>query len=504
MSFPTSPTNGQEYTAANGTRYRYASATDSWIKLASTDGIPSVKKEYSTTDFTSGDVGKAVRFDITLNKWVLAQANSAENAEVGGIISAASTSAITVTTSGYISGLTGLTAGEVYRLSETVAGGLTATDTPIGSYEVACMIAISATEGIVRVKLGFLVGADAPDWKDGKNVIINGDMRIVQRGTSFADPSNGTYTLDRWIFTTTTGVPAVTITQDSDAPTEQFNTSLKVDVTTADGTVDAADYMIISQYIEGYNFRKFKGQTATVSFWVKSNKIGTMCVSFRSYGSPFRSYVSEITIDSADTWEYKTVTLTFNYDGSGGISYTNGGSMILSIMLMGGTNVQTSNLDQWENGSNYLGSPSQDNWMDNTANYINLTGVQLELGEEATEFEFLDYSNQLSRCQRYFERIAPSTQWGPLGAGLWQSTILATGTFSYVEKRITPTVTFAGDWRVRQQAANVVSTNESVTIAGTSHAQWSSTVASGGVAGEGAYLMGWNTASDYVDLSAEL
>ena len=102
-----------------------------------------------------------------------------------------------------------------------------------------------------------------------KNVLINGDMRIAQRGTSFAAAYG--YTLDRW-GQYDNGAMVHTVTQDSDVPDNQFNYSLKIDCTTADASIGAGDYAVLLQRIEGFNFRKFVGKTATLSFWVKAGK----------------------------------------------------------------------------------------------------------------------------------------------------------------------------------------------------------------------------------------
>jgi hypothetical protein len=233
-----------------------------------------------------------------------------------------------------------------------------------------------------------------------RNAIINGDMRIAQRGTSFAAAGSNVYTLDRWNYIKTGTTCVHTVTQDSDAPNNQFQYSLKLDCTTADAAVAAGDLCIMRQRVEGYNFRKFVGQTATLSFWVKAGKTGTMCVSFSNNG-PDRSYVSEVVINSANTWEKKSVTLTFDYSG-GTWNYTNGLGLEVRFALICGSTFQTT-ADAWQTG-NYSGTSSQTNFVDNTDATCDvwITGVQLELGDTATDFEFVDQHSQLLQCYRYY------------------------------------------------------------------------------------------------------
>jgi hypothetical protein len=232
-----------------------------------------------------------------------------------------------------------------------------------------------------------------------KNAIINGDMRIAQRGTSFAAIAHGSYSLDRWKYGKS-GTMVHTITQDSSVPDDQFSYSLKFDVTTADVSIAAGDYIQLFQAVEGYNFKRFVGQTAALSFWIKAGKTGTLCVAFRNSVAD-RSYVSEVTIDSANTWEWKTVTLDFDYSG-GTWDYTNGVGLYVNFALAAGSTYQTT-ADAWQSG-NYIATSNQTNFVDNTDATcdVYVTGVQLELGDQATDFEFLRLQDELLACQRYY------------------------------------------------------------------------------------------------------
>ena len=162
-----------------------------------------------------------------------------------------------------------------------------------------------------------------------RNLIINGDMSIAQRGTSktSAGSTNGSYdTIDRFAFARL-NLGAFTQSQSTDVPTGQgFANSMKFDCTTADASPSAGDYAFAVQYAEAQNCQYLKfgtssAQSLTLSFWVKSNKTGTYCADIRSLDSA-RLISKTYTISSADTWEKKTIT----YDGDtvGTINNDNG------------------------------------------------------------------------------------------------------------------------------------------------------------------------------------
>jgi ribosomal protein L27 len=255
---------------------------------------------------------------------------------------------------------------------------------------------------------------DAKKSIRGKNLIINGEMIVSQRGSSFVSVSSGDYTLDRWSYSATDTSGVVDITQDTDKPTivadgafTYFNNSLKVDVTTADASMDAGDTSLILYKLEGYDmYPIYKSNEFTLSFWVKSNKTGTYCVSFKNSASD-RSYISTYSISQADTWEKKTVTVDF-LDASGGTwNLTDGTGLAIHFMLMCGSTYQNT-ADTWHDG-NYLATSSQTNLLDNTSNYFNLTGVQLEIGNEATYYDHIGYGETLRRCERYFQLISAAS-----------------------------------------------------------------------------------------------
>ena len=244
-----------------------------------------------------------------------------------------------------------------------------------------------------------------------KNLIINGDMRIAQRGTSVSGITSGQacHSVDR--FNNNVNIVGTwTVSQDTDVPSGQgFSNSFKMQCTTANASLSAASVLQFSQLMEGQNLQHLKYGTAnaekvTCSFWVKSNKTGTY-VGRLYTPSPTKASHITFTIDSSDTWEKKT--LTFNGDTSTTLVNSNAEGFRFTIWLAAGSNF-TSGTQDGNNWVSYTGANSAValtvNLADSTSNYINITGVQLEVGEGASDFEFLPYDVQLQRCERYFQK----------------------------------------------------------------------------------------------------
>ena len=239
------------------------------------------------------------------------------------------------------------------------------------------------------------------------NPLINGNMEVWQRGTTFAAASNNAYSADRWKLATN-NVGVVTINRSTNVPTAAqagvvFNYSLEVDVTTVDASVGAGDYLGVQHIVEGSNWRSFAQRQFTLSFWAMSSKTGTHAVSLMNAGTD-RAYVAEYTITAADTWEQKSVTFSAS-PATGTWDYTNGAGLRIFWMLMTGSNYHRT-VGSWQtiSASNASGSANQVNVMDNTANFFRLTGVKLELGSVATPIEFVPFEQELQRAKRYYQK----------------------------------------------------------------------------------------------------
>jgi hypothetical protein len=243
-----------------------------------------------------------------------------------------------------------------------------------------------------------------------KNLIINGDMSIAQRGTSVSSVTTTGYrTCDRFQ-PVMSSAGTWTISQSTDVPTgEGFATSFKMDCTTADASLSASDYLIVRTLLEGQNLQKLKfgtssAESLTLSFWVRSNKTGIYAVWFYAdVGN--KSFSKTYTIDSADTWEKKTITI--NGDTASSFSNNNSIGLRINWYLASGTTYTSGTLPtDWQTDSNGDRAVGQVNLADNTANEWYITGVQLEVGTSASDFEFLPYDLNLDRCERYYQILA--------------------------------------------------------------------------------------------------
>ena len=240
-----------------------------------------------------------------------------------------------------------------------------------------------------------------------KNILINGDMSIAQRSTSKSSANTQAYhCTDRW-FNVGMTIGTWTISQSTDVPAGQgFAKSLKYDCTTAEASPGTGDQLHFSQRIEGQNLQYLKKGTSnaeslTLSFWVKTNKTGTYQVNLRDKDNT-RIIGQTYTVSSADTWEKKT--LTFAGDTTGTLDIDNAQSLALLWWLSAGSNYTSGTLQtSW--GSQVTANravSTQVNLADSTANEFFITGIQLEAGTTASDFEFLPLDVNLQRCQRYF------------------------------------------------------------------------------------------------------
>jgi hypothetical protein len=243
-----------------------------------------------------------------------------------------------------------------------------------------------------------------------RNLIINGDMKIAQRGTSASGLTNGStgyHTVDRFQFVES-GSPtsAWTMSQDTDVPTGQgFANSLKMDCTTAQASLGTGDTLYLFHKIEGQNLQYLKfgtssAESLTLSFWVKSNKTGTYIAELYQTDAT-RAVSYAYTVSSANTWEKKTIT--YVGDTSGQIDNDNDTGLQIAFWLATGTDRSSGTLaTSWASVNNPDRGVGQVNLADSTSNYINITGLQLEIGSGASNFEFLPYDVQLQKCQRYY------------------------------------------------------------------------------------------------------
>jgi hypothetical protein len=237
-----------------------------------------------------------------------------------------------------------------------------------------------------------------------QNKIINSGMEIDQRfeGGSIA-PSSGDYLLDRWYVQYVTNSGVIGNQQSTLAPSG-YNHSLLTTVTTADTNITAGEYVALGQKIEGYNIIDFVGNTFTLGFWVYASITGTFCVAFRN-ATPNASYVGTYSINTINTWEYKTITITGGLPSAYTWNKTNGIGLYVNWTLAVGSTFQTTAGSWVTTGTgNYLGTSAQTNFMATNGNQFRLTGVQLSLGSVLPQAEARQFGTELTLCQRYYQK----------------------------------------------------------------------------------------------------
>ena len=237
-----------------------------------------------------------------------------------------------------------------------------------------------------------------------RNRIINGAMVIDQRnaGASVSFTSSFAYYLDRFGGRLSSSSGS-TIAQSSTAPTG-FNKSLLVTIGTG-ASATAGQLNAFYQAIEGYNvadlgFGTANAKPITLSFWVRSSLTGTFGGSFQNNANN-RSYPFTYTINSANTWEYETITIAG--DTTGTWETTNSGGLTIWFDLGSGSNYQGT-AGAWA-GADYRAASGTTSLVATSGATINITGVQLEAGTTASPFEYRQYTTELQLCQRYYQKF---------------------------------------------------------------------------------------------------
>ena len=347
-----------------------------------------------------------------------------------------------------------------------------------------------------------------------RNIIINGDMSQAQRATSTSSiTGNGYHTIDRFK-TIITSQGTWTQSQSTTVPTGQgFAKSLKMDCTTADASLAATDSIFIQQRIEGQNLQYIKkgtssAESTTLSFWTKSNKTGTYIVELRDEDNT-RSISQSYTISSADTWEKKT--LTYAGDTSGAMDNDNAQSLVVQFWLVAGSNFTSGTLQtSWGSKVNANIAVGQVNLADSTSNEWYVTGVQLETGTSASDFEFLPVDINLKRCQRYCHVVGYSPDGRNFSkeanVGMYYT---ATGFYANIffqtPMRSTPSASVQGGSDAGRVFSNGSSkTSAAVGLDGASASNMSFAISTSSATSGHCGTFNWNGAGHYCICSAEL
>ncbi len=351
-----------------------------------------------------------------------------------------------------------------------------------------------------------------------RNVIINGAMQVAQRATSSTGigASTGYFTCDRFQIAPS-GSGRLTMTQESDGPSG-FANCIKLACTTADTSIASTEKLILNQIIEGQNLQRFAKGTSdakefAVSFYVKGNAAATYtCELFD--GDNARQISKTFSV----TTSWTRVILTFPADTTGAFSDDNGISLYLQVFLHAGSDYTSGTLNStsWASQTKAnRASSSATSFFDSTDRTFFITGVQLEVGDTATDFEHRTFGQELALCQRYYSReeAAAGGAYKRYATGSWSN---ATGFELLVPlstpMRTTPTLETTGTAaNYAVYSANSVDALTALAITNDSDAGTNNravavavTTSGGGVAGEGGTLLSNNDTDNFLALDAEL
>ena len=268
-----------------------------------------------------------------------------------------------------------------------------------------------------------------------KNRIINGNMAIDQRNNgSSATANSNAYFVDRLQLQASGSPPVLTGERVTDAPND-FKYSMKFTTNATTDTLTASEAVTPRQNIEGFNVADFNFGNAnakefTVSFWVKGSVTGTygFCVMNAGFN---RHYVTTYNINSANTWEKKTITLTA--DTSGTWDATTGVGVRIMFPIDTGPDMETTTTETWGTGD-YRRTSSCVKLLQTSSATWQITGLQVELGSTATPFENRMYGTELALCQRYYQPV------NAIAGTASNTTALSTNISFVVPMRATPSI----------------------------------------------------------------
>ena len=361
-------------------------------------------------------------------------------------------------------------------------------------------------------ELAALIGSQTA--LSNRNLIINGAMQVAQRGTSQASiTSTGYTTLDR--FRCVVQYATFTKSQSTDVPSGQgFASSLKMACTTS-ASPAASNILRVDQRIEGQNLQQLKKGTAnaeslTLSFWVKSNKTGTYIVELSDEDNS-RHICKSYTISSSGVWQ--KVELTYSGDTSGAFDNDNSVSLGVHFWLGGGSNYTGGTLaTSWASLTAANRAVGQVDFADSNTNEWYITGVSLEIGEQATPFEHRSFGDELAACMRYYQQVGGAGNTLALG----QCSSATQAQFFYplphpVRADATVSVNNATYFRVFNAAISGIPAVTSMGfsllgLAGNNGFRITATVASGLSAGDASHLYGNDASGNagIIKIDAEL
>ena len=358
---------------------------------------------------------------------------------------------------------------------------------------------------LTQIKQSNIDSGFSPSYR---NLIINGAMEIAQRGTSATISTAQSYkTVDRIKATGGFGGYTNTESQDTSVVPEGFTTSYKWANTASAGAISSGVYNVIDYKVEGYSMShldwgKSSAKTVTLSFYVRSGVTGTYGIGLLNGTS--NVYMTTYTVNSADTWERKTIVIPGPTVGSWNTTTSTGLTIRWDMGV--GTTYSTSTTEDWTLSGNIWGYTGGVKFVETNNVDFYLTGVQLEAGSVATEFERRPYTTELQLCQRYYWRNAATT--GSYSYfNIWQiasnTTTTAGGAQMPVAMRSTPSVNFS-NCRLVDVVTGFTFSSYSVVQASTMATEVTFTGLTGLTQYRTYFVQGNNNSAAYVEWNSEL
>ena len=307
-----------------------------------------------------------------------------------------------------------------------------------------------------KVEAPFVEGGGGSSFK---NLLINGDMQIWQRGTAATASSGGYFTVDRWkLLENSDG--AITSEQSelstADKATTGCRNALLIKCTSTDTSISSTQYCYTSQALEGQflshlGWGTTSAKTLTLSFWVKAYVAATYTIFIKKYDNTDYYIPIEYTVNSSNTWEKKTIIISptsgstsLITGANGAFDQDNGVALLLGFGLTWGSAYHGTS-GTWSS-STHFSTSNQTNFLSSTSNTFYLTGVQLEVGDQATDLEQVPFDVQLQRCRRYLQRVeASGTDYGSFGVGAAANATSSVGAYHLnPNMRAVPTLVTTG------------------------------------------------------------
>jgi len=353
-----------------------------------------------------------------------------------------------------------------------------------------------------------------------KNLLINGDMQIWQRGTAATAATSAYVGVDRWkILENSEG--AITAEQSAlstaDKATTGCRNALLIKCTTTDTSIGSGQYSYISQALEGQFLSHLawgttSAKTLTLSFWVKAYVAATYTIFIKKYDNTAYFIPIEYAVNSSNTWEKKTIVISptsgstsLITGANGAFDQDNGIALLLGFGLTWGSSYHGTS-GTWATG-NHFSTSNQTNFLSSTDNTFYVTGVQLEVGDQATDLEQVPFDVQLQRCQRYFVKFGGDDAYSSFGSGMWKTGTIASLILTFPTKmNHEPTMTIANATatHLRKEGTAPNTSAIALDVSSTLACMYNGTVSSGGSAGQGTVHFGDSTTNCTFSFDSEL